>query len=115
MSEPNGEVGRKIGRLEGVAEALGDRVTGLSEHIRQLRDDNTRDHAEVVASLERISVKLDAKADTSWVERHEQEIDDLKSSRDKARGFMLAAVVVQSTLLLVVAVLSVLAALHAIG
>lgn len=97
------DISRQIGKLEGTVEAL-------TQGVGELRAENARDHAEVVASIERLGAKLEAKADNIRVDDHALRIDSLEQTRDKGRGFMLALVAIQSTLLLASAVLSVLAA-----
>lgn len=89
-------------------------VETLVEQIRLLREENTRDHAEVIGRLEKIDVRLEQKADNIRVNNHAGRIDSLEGSRDKGRGIMMAVVAFQSILLLAVAVLTVLAALGTI-
>lgn len=90
--------------------AHGMQVENCVEQIRLLREENSREHAEVVERLERIDVRLEQKVDHVRVNNHAVRIDSLEQTRDKGRGVILAVATFQSILLLVTAVLSILAA-----
>jgi hypothetical protein len=89
--------------------AHGMQVEHCVEQIKLLREENSRDHAEVIERLERLDVRLEQKVDHARVNNHAARIDSLEQTRDKGRGVLMAALAFQSILLIAVAVLSVLA------
>lgn len=97
-----------------------------NEQIKAMREENIRDHSAVVAEvrgmraeteaqLKGIGERLEAKADQVRVNNHADRIDSLEGTRDMQRGVLKAGVAINAFMLLVIAVISVLAATGAFG
>lgn len=91
-------------------EELSARADAISKNVRDLREDITRDHGEVLARLDRIDDRLGSKVDYGWVKEIHDRTDALERARDKFSGGVRALVAINALAILVVGVLGVLAA-----
>lgn len=82
----NGDLGRQLGRLEGNLDAMKDRVEALSEGVRELRNESTQGHAEVMRRLDKIGDRTAEKAPLDRVEAVEKRADSLEATRDRDGG-----------------------------
>jgi hypothetical protein len=95
-------------------------IETVGEQVKAMREENIRDHSEVVsevrgmraeneAQFEAVRRRLDLKADQARVSNHADRIDSLEGTRDRQRGVLWAGVVVNGVLLLALGVLTLLA------
>lgn len=114
-------VRKRLHDVSGVQAAHTSLLETLGETVKQLREENIRDHSEVVAELRGFRAeseeqfhglrdRLDLKADNARVSNHADRIDSLEQTRDKHRGAFLVAAALQSLIIVASAVVSVLAA-----
>lgn len=70
---------QQFGRLEG-------NVESLQREMITMREQNSREHGTVVATLEEIKSKLDAKADVTRVDNHAARIRELENKASQDTG-----------------------------
>lgn len=101
-------------------------IETVGESVKAMREENIRDHSAVVAEVrglraeneahyEAMRERLDSKADQARVFNHAGRIDSLEQTRDKQRGVLMAGIVMNAVLLLILGVLSLLAAVGSFG
>jgi hypothetical protein len=92
-------------------------IETVGDSVKQMREENVRDHSAVVAELrgmraeseaqyEGLRERLELKADQARVNNHADRIDSLERTRDKGRGVLATVIAVQSLLILVTSVLA---------
>jgi hypothetical protein len=62
------------------------KVEGIGEQIADLRRTNSEEHRHTAERFDKLEGLLDGKADTATVGTHEQRIDSLERTRDRASG-----------------------------
>lgn len=111
-------VRRRLHDVSSVQAAHTALIETIGDNVKQMREENVRDHSAVVAELrgmrkeseaqyEGLRDRLELKADQTRVNNHADRIDSLEQTRDKGRGILAAVIAIQSFLILVTAVLGV--------
>lgn len=110
-------VRRRLHDVSSVQAAHTALIETVGESVKQMREENVRDHSTVVAELrgmrkesevqyEGLRDRLELKADQARVNNHADRIDSLEQTRDKGRGILAAVVAIQSILILVTSILA---------
>lgn len=96
---------RELGRLVGVVDQLVERIAGLDRAVRDLRESNAREHAQVKELLAN-------KADAVDVIAQAERVDDLEADRDRRAGMAQLVGLGRGAAVLLIAVLTYFASTH---